>query len=158
MIRTLSRSFWEITVRAALLAVALAALAGGLPREARADASQLCRAGSNMILAPFDAFLGPFIAGKDEYYGITEIDDPNFLKAVGIVPGFILLNGLQLGGSMFREISALMELPIGMVTLFRDGAQPPLFRSQEEAWALFSEDYGKCPVRFGTSYNTINDG
>ena len=148
----------EITVRAALLALALASLAGGLPREARADASQLCRAGSNMVLAPFDALLGPFIAGKDEYYGVTQIDDPDALKAIGVIPGYILLNGLQLGGSMLREISALMELPIGMVTLFRDGPQPPLFRSQEDAWALFSDEYGKCPLHFGVSYNTINDG
>jgi hypothetical protein len=152
------RSLREITVRAALLALLLASFGITLPGEARADASQLCRAASNMVLAPFDAFLGPFIAGKDEYYGIREIDDPAVIKGIGIIPGYILLNGMQLGGSMFREISALMELPIGMVTLFRDGAQPPLFRSQEEAWALFSEDYGKCPVRFGTSYNTINDG
>jgi hypothetical protein len=142
----------------AALALLLAALVSVAPRTAHADASQLCRAGSNMVLAPFDFLLGPFIAGKDEYYGLREIDDPDALKAVGVVPGYLLLNGLQLGGSIFREISALMELPIGAVTLFRDGAQPPLFRSQEEAWALFSEDYGKCPVRFGTSYNTINDG
>jgi hypothetical protein len=147
-----------VSLRAAVLGLALAALVSGAPKDARADSSQICRAGSNMLLAPFDAFLGPFIAGKDEYYGITEIDDPDTLKAIGVVPGYILLMGLQLGGSMFREISALMELPMGMVTLFRDGAQPPLFRSQEEAWALFSEDYGPCPVRFGTSYNTINDG
>jgi hypothetical protein len=144
---------------AALLALTLASLAG-LPGEARADATQLCRAASNMVLAPFDAALGPFIAGKDEYYGLTEIDDPAALKVIGAVPGYVLLTGMQLGGSMFREISALMELPMGMITLFRDGAQGPLFRSQEEAWALYSEDFadGKCPVRFGTSYNTINDG
>ena len=154
MIRNLSL----VCLRAALGGMALAAVFALAPREARADATQLCRAGSNMVLAPFDAVLGPFIAGKDVYYGLTQIDDPDYIKAIGVVPGYILLNGLQLGGSMFREISALMELPIGMVTLFRDGAQPPLFRSQEEAWALLSEDYGKCPVRFGTSYNTINDG
>ena len=146
-------------VRNLLLACVLAAgFVVWAPQDARADATQLCRAGANLVLAPFDALLGPIIAGKDEYYGLTEIDDPVALKAFGAIPGYILLNGLQLGGSMFREISALMELPIGMVTLFRDGPQPPLFRSQEEAWALFSEDYGKCPVRFGTSYNTINDG
>ena len=154
MIRNLSL----VCLRAALCGMALAAFLGLAPREARADATQLCRASTNMLLAPFDAVLGPFIAGKDEYYGITNIDDPDYLKAVGVVPGYILLNGLQLGGSMFREIAALMELPMGMVTLFRDGAQPPLFRSQEEAWALYSEDFGKCPIRFGTSYNTINDG
>jgi hypothetical protein len=154
MIRNLSL----VCLRAALCGTALAAFLALAPRDARADASQLCRAGSNIVLAPFDFLLGPFIAAKDEYYGITNIDDPDVIKAIGIVPGYILLNGTQLGGSMFREISAFMELPMGMVTLFRDGAQPPLFRSQQEAWALFSEDYGECPVRFGTSYNTINDG
>ena len=154
MIRNLSL----VSVRAALCGMALAAFLGLAPRDAHADATQLCRAGANMFLAPFDFALGPFIAAKDEYYGVTNIDDPDYLKAIGVVPGYILLNGMQLGGSMFREISALMELPMGMVTLFREGPQPPLFRSQEEAWALFSEDYGKCPIRFGTSYNTINDG
>ena len=144
--------------RAALLGLALLASVTVAPRTASADATQLCRATSNLVLAPLDAALGPFIAGKDEYYGLTEIDDPDALKAVGVVPGYILLVGMQLGGSMFREISAFMELPMGMVTLFRDGPQPPLFRSQEEAWALYSEDFGKCPVRLGTSYNTINDG
>lgn len=152
------RSFREITVRAGFAALLVASLGALLPSPARADATQLCRAGSNLILAPFDAALGPFIAGKDEYYGITEIDDPDALKAIGVVPGYILLTGMQLGGSFFREVAALMELPMGMVTLFREGAQPPLFRSQEEAWALYSEEFGVCPVRFGTSYNTINDG
>ena len=156
MIRNLSL----VCVRAALCGMALAAFLGLAPHDARADATQLCRAGANMFLAPFDFALGPFIAAKDEYYGLTNIDDPNVLKAIAVVPGYILLNGTQLGGSMFREISALMELPMGLVTLWRDGAQPPLFRSQEEAWALYSDDVagGKCPIRFGTSYNTINDG
>jgi hypothetical protein len=152
------RSIREIAARAGLAGLLLASLAGGLPSDARADATQLCRAGSNMILAPFDAALGPFIAGKDEYYGLTEIDDPDALKAIGVVPGYILLIGMQVGGSFFRELSALMELPMGMVTLFRDGAQPALFRSQEEAWALYNDEFGVCPFRFGTSYNTINDG
>jgi hypothetical protein len=152
------RSLQAITVRSALLGIALAALVGLAPGDAKADSSQICRAGANMFLAPFDAFLGPFIAAKDEYYGITEIGDPKALKVVGAVPGYILLMGMQLGGSMFREMAAIMELPIGMVTLFRDGAQPPLFRSQEEAWALYTNDFGPCPVHFAVSYNTINDG
>ncbi|MFI5317689.1 MAG: hypothetical protein ACHQ6T_18445 [Myxococcota bacterium] len=152
------RSLEAFSVRAALLGVLLGTLVSLAPSEARADSSQICRAGANMFLAPFDAFLGPFIAGKDEYYGLREIGDPKALKVVGAVPGYILLMGMQLGGSMFREMAALMELPIGMVTLFRDGAQPPLFRSQEEAWALYTNDFGPCPVHFAVSYNTINDG
>ena len=145
-------------VRTIALFALLLALAGGIPAQARADAGQLCRATSNMVLAPGDMILGPFIAGKDEYYGLTEIDDPTALKVVGAVPGYILLVGLQTGGSIIRAIAGVMEFPLGVVTLFREGEQPPLFRSQNDAWALYSDDFGPCPVRIGTSYNTINDG
>jgi hypothetical protein len=138
--------------------LASAALVSGLPGDAKADASQLCRAGANLVLAPIDLVAGPFIAGKDEYYGLTEIDDPMPLKVVGAVPGYILLVALQGGGTIFREMAGVMELVPGAVTFFREGSQPPLFRSQQEAWALYSEDFGPCPVHIGTSYNTINDG
>jgi len=145
-------------LRMLLVALAIGAGVGGTPSTARADASQLCRAASNMVLAPADVALSPFIAAKDEYYGLREIGDPIGLKIVGAALGYLLLLGLQAGGTALREISALMELPMGMVTLFREGAQPPLFRSQQDAWALYNEDYGVCPVHFGVSYNTINDG
>src|SRR5262249_40444400 len=148
--------YGKTSVRALLLALTLAALAGGIPREASADAGQLCRGASNLVLAPADMILGPAIALKDEYYGMTEISDPMALKIVGAVPGSILLLGLQTGGSIIREISALMETPLGVVPLFREGEQPPLFRSQQDAWAWYSDDFGPCPVRFATSYNTIN--
>jgi hypothetical protein len=143
--------------------VALAALVfvgsvGMTPRTANADASQLCRAGANLVLAPFDVLLGPYIAAKDEYYGLTEIDDPMGLKVAGAVPGYVLLLGMQLGGALFREIAGVFEIIPGVVTLFREGAQPPLYRSMEDAWAIYSENYGPCPVHIGVSYNTINDG
>ena len=146
------------SVRVMVLALALVAAFGFTPTPARADASQLCRGASNLVLAPADIALSPFIAGKDEYYGIREIDDPWALKVVGAVPGYFLLLGLQTGGTIFREIAAVIEIPFGMVTLFREGAQPPLFRSQQDAWSLYNNDFGPCPVRFGVSYNTINDG
>src|SRR5262249_14316523 len=72
----MSHGFGIFSVRALLLALVAATLAGGTPSQARADAGQLCRAASNMVLAPGDMIMGPFIAGKDEYYGLTEIDDP----------------------------------------------------------------------------------
>ena len=153
----MSFGFKTTSLRALALALALAALAAGAPSQARADAGQLCRAASNMVLAPADMILGPAIAGKDEYYGLTEIDDPMAMKVIGAVPGYILLLGLQTGGSIIREIAAVMEMPLGVITLFREGEQPPLFRSQQDAWAWYSEDFGPCPVRFATSYNTINE-
>ena len=147
----------KMSLRALLLALGLATLASGFPGQARADAGQLCRSVANMVLSPTDMILGPFVAGKDEYYGMTEIDDPAALKVVGAVPGYVLLLGLQTGGSIFRAIAGVMEFPLGVVTLFREGEQPPLFRSQQDAWAWYAEDFGPCPVHVGISYNTINE-
>ncbi len=148
----------SLTLHTALVALALMAALVGTPGEAKADASQLCRAGANLVLAPFDVLLGPYIAAKDEYYGLTEIDDPMGLKIAGAVPGYALLLGLQVGGAIFREIAGVFEIIPGFVTLFREGAQPPLYRSAEDAWAIFADQYGPCPVKIGISYNTINDG
>jgi hypothetical protein len=55
-------------------------------------------------------------------------------------------------------IAGAFETIPGVVTLFRAEPQPPLFRSGEDAWAIFADQYGPCPVKFGISYNTINDG
>jgi hypothetical protein len=146
------------SVSALLVALIVAATLSATPGSAKADASQLCRAGANLVLAPFDALLGPYIAGKDEYYGLTEIDDPMYNKVGAAVPGYVLLLGLQVGGAIFREIAGVFEIIPGFITLFRDDAQPPLFRSMEDAWSIYSETYGPCPVHIGVSYNTINDG
>ncbi|HXZ86154.1 MAG TPA: hypothetical protein VEI82_11765, partial [Myxococcota bacterium] len=108
------QAFGAWGVRAALLALAVCMLVAGTPTPARADASQLCRAAANLVLAPADAALAPVIAAKDEYYGLREIGDPIGLKIVGAAPGYLLLLGMQAGGTVFREISALMELPMGM--------------------------------------------
>ena len=148
----------SLSLRTALLALALAVAVSGTASPAHADASQLCRSGANLVLAPFDVLLGPYIAAKDEYYGLTEIDDPMALKVAGAVPGYALLLGLQVGGALFREIAGVFEFLPGLVTLFREGSQPPLYRSAEDAWAIFADQYGPCPVKIGISYNTINDG
>ena len=148
----------SLVCRMAVFAVALAVALSGAPGEAKADASQLCRATANLVLAPFDALLAPIIVAKDEYYGLTEIDDPLALKIAGAAPGYVFLLGVQIGGAIFREISAAFEFIPGLVTLFREGSQPALYRSAEDAWALYAEQYGPCPVKLGISYNTINDG
>ncbi len=148
----------SLSLRTALLALAFALALSGTPRQATADSSQLCRAGMNLVLFPLDAVLGPFIVAKDEYYGLTEIDDPMALKVAGAVPGYVFLLGVQVGGAIFRAIGGVFEIIPGFVTLFREEAQPALYRSAEDAWSLYSEQYGPCPVKVGISYNTINDG
>jgi hypothetical protein len=147
-----------LSLRTALIALAFAIALSGTPRQASADSSQLCRAGMNLVLCPLAAPLSPYIVAKDDYYGLTQIDDPMALKVVGAAPGYVFLLGVQIGGSIFRGIAGVFEIIPGFVTLFREEAQPPLYRSAEDAWSLYSEQYGPCPVKVGISYNTINDG
>ena len=122
-----------LSVRTAFLALALMAALFGAPGDAKADASQLCRAGANLVLAPFDALLAPVIISKDMYYGLTEIDDPMGLKIAGAVPGFIFLNGVQVGGAIFREIAAVFER--SSQNLRRDSALAAMKPSPVRAFA-----------------------
>jgi hypothetical protein len=142
---------------ATLVAAALLGLAG-TPRPASADATQICRAFMNVTLAPFDAVFSPIITARDMHYGVTEIDDRVYNRILGVIPGYVFLNTVQLGGAVIRVVAGGLEILPGLFTLFREGAQPPLFRAQDEAWSLYSKNWGVCPIRIGSSYNTINEG
>ena len=56
-----------------------------------------------------------------------------------------------------RVIGGIFEFIPGMITFFQEGSQPALFRNHDETWALYKADFGPCPVRIGSSYNTINE-
>jgi hypothetical protein len=151
----------SVAARRTTLAVCILALLVGsvaTPRTASADAAQFCRANMNMLLAPFDIVLSPFITAKDMYYGITEVDDEILIKIIAVPPGYLWLNTVQIGGGVIRFASGIFEFFPGMFTFFREGTTGPLFRSQDETWQMYNTDFGPCPFRFGTSYNTINEG
>ena len=155
-IRALTRA---PSARALCLGVALACLfTVAVPKQAHADGSQLCRAGMNLALFPFDIVLSPFITAKDMYYGLTEIGDEVLIQIVATVPGYFYLNTVQVGGGIIRGLAGIYEIPPGLFTLFREGDSGALYRSQDETWQMVNKDFGPCPFRFGSSYNTINEG
>jgi hypothetical protein len=138
-------------------ALALALVLGTAPKEAQADASGLCRAFTTILLAPTDLLLGPLIAAHDLHYGLTSQGDPLMLQFVGTGPAYLWLLSLQAGGAVIRLASGIYEIIPGFFTLFDEGPSTPLNRSQDEAWSLYSNDFGPCPVRIGSSYQTINE-
>ena len=145
----------SVLARIGLFSLTLTLLLGVQPKIAHADATQLCRSVSSIALAPTDILFSPYIAGRDLWYGMTEWDDPQALR-IGTAPiGYLYLNAMQIGGAIMRVIGGIFEFPMGLVTLFREGAERPLFKSQDETVALYSEDFGPCPVRIGSSYQTI---
>jgi len=142
---------------APLLALALI-VATATPREASADASTLCRSVSMIALAPFDIVLSPFITAHDMHYGLSEVGDEPVIRVVAALPGYVWLNTVQVGGAFLRVITGAIEFVPGLFTLFREGGDKPQFQSQDETWQLYSNDIGPCPIRFGSSYNSINEG
>jgi hypothetical protein len=143
--------------RATVTLLALIVVVGGLPRNASADASGLCRSFGMITLAPTDVLFGPFIAAKDLKYGMDEMGDALSMKLLMAIPGYLWLCTLQGGGAILRVISGGLEFIPGVFTLFREGPSKPMFTSQDEAWALYSADWGPCPIRVGVSYQTINE-
>ena len=148
----------RLLIRATTGALLIALLLGLTPRGASADATQLCRSISSIVLAPTDIPFAPYIAQHDLYVGLLEQDDDWYKKVIATPPGVVWLLGLQAAGTVVRVVTGVMEFVPGLFTLFREEPQGALFRSQDEAWAVYSEDFGPCPVRIGTSYQTINEG
>ena len=144
-------------LRVTAAAVALTLVLASAPKQASADASGLCRAFTMIVFAPTDLVFGPVIAAHDLHYGLTSQGGPILLQAFAAPIGYAWLVSLQFGGSVLRLASGVYEIIPGIFTLFREGPSTPLNRSVDEAWALYSDDFGPCPVRIGVSYQTINE-
>ena len=84
-------------VRSALVLLVSTLFIGLHPSPAGADASQLCRSVSSIVLAPGDLVFAPVIAAKDIWYGMGEWDDPLALQMAAVFPGYVYLNAMQLG-------------------------------------------------------------
>ncbi len=138
-----------------LVALALVVSAALTPRAASADASQLCRSLSSIVLAPTDILFAPVTTGNDILIGLADQDDHWLPITLGVVPGYAWLNALQVGGAVLRVASGVLEFVPGLFTLGFEKSPDPLFASQDEAEAVVSEDLGPCPVRIGVHYNTI---
>lgn len=138
-----------------LVALALVASAGLTPRAASADASQLCRSLSSIVLAPTDILFAPVTTASDIRTGLADQDDHWLPIVLGIVPGYVWLNYVQVGGTILRIAAGALEFVPGLFTLPREQSPGPLFTSQDEAEAVLSTDVGPCPIRIGVHYNTI---
>jgi hypothetical protein len=143
---------------ASLLALVVAV--GGLvpTRPAQADASQLCRSLTTLLLAPTDILLTPYIVPLDMYTGLTEQSDHWLPVTLGAVPGVAWLTGMQLGGTAIRVVAGAFEFIPGLITLPREKSPSALYTSQDEAEQVYSAEWGPCPIRIGTHYNSIPFG
>jgi hypothetical protein len=139
----------------AALAAILACLTLGLgPQQASADATQLCRSFTAVLLAPGDIIAAPYIAYSDIRTNMADYDDSRGVKIAYTVPGYAFLNFVQVWGTGIRIVAGALEFLPGLFTLFREGSPSAFFQNWEEGEALYSEDWGPCPIRVGSSYTS----
>lgn len=147
-----------VRTRSAALALALvlALTLGLVPERASADPGQLCRSVSTVLFSPTDVVMTPYIVYQDMMIGYEDYDDHWMAITVGTVPGIAFLGFMQAGGALFRIVAGGLEFVPGLVTLFRSDSPRPLYASLDDAWSEYSNDFGPCPVRIGTHWNSLN--
>jgi hypothetical protein len=148
----MSRPWFRVLV----LSLLVASLAGSVPGPAQADAGQLCRSVSTILLAPTDVIVAPYAIYTDMSIGYEDYSDHWLALTTGTVPGIAFLGFMQVGGALFRVVAGTLEFVPGLVTLFREDSPKPLFPSLDDAWSDYSEDLGPCPIRVGVHWNSLN--
>lgn len=129
------------------------------PHSAQATGATLKRSVSNMLMAPLDLVTAPITSVRILVNGFKTQDDSTLVRTVYVVPGFVFLNLLEMGGSVIREVSGLLELAPGVVLVVSKSDLQPLFAPPEQAIALVDQDLVVLKLKFGLDYtNTLGGG
>ena len=141
-------------LRAALVAAALLASLGS-PAPAAAGPDTLKRAIGNIVFAPIDMALSPFIAANTIYTNLRNVDDTVGVRVVYVPMGFAWNTGVQAMGAVTREITGLLELLPGIGLFFLKADMDPLLAPVERGNALLSVDSETFPIKIGIDYTTV---
>ena len=140
-----------LSLGVALLVTSLASTL--VPARASADAVQLCRSLTAIALAPTDIILSPYISYQDLRTGLDENDDTLGVKLAYIVPGYIFLNFMQVGGAAIRVVAGALEFVPGLFSLPRETSGKAFFANWADGRALYDSEWGPCLIKIGSSYN-----
>jgi len=135
---------------------ALLTLALAVAPPASASPETLKRATSNILFAPLDVVLSPVVAGQIIYTNLREIDDSRWVRIAYPVPGYVWILGVELGASVLREVTGLIELLPGIGLLFFDADLDPLYHPVERGTALVDEQTKLLNVKFGVDYISVS--
>lgn len=101
--------------RAIATALTVLCLLVWLPASASASPDTLRRGLSNIINAPFDMVLAPFVGGVTLAENLASIDDTPAVRVVYALPGWVWLSGLNFGAGGIRLISGALECIPGVL-------------------------------------------
>ncbi len=145
---TTRRSRLRVAALSALLALAIAAPATASPETLR-------RSIGNIFFAPFDLALAPVVAANTVYVNLQEIDDSEAVRFVYPIPGWMWTTGVQIGASVIRVITGLLELLPGLALLPFEADLDPLFDPVERGDALVDIETTPLRIKFGVNYTTV---
>jgi hypothetical protein len=140
-------------LRPAAACALLAALVAAAPAQAGPDV--LKRSVGNIVFAPIDMVLSPFIAANTMYNNLRNVDDSLGVRIAYVPMGFCWNTGVQAMGAVTREITGLLELVPGIGLFFLDADMDPLLAPVDRGNALLSVDSEIFPVRVGIDYTTV---
>jgi hypothetical protein len=142
------------SARRAFVALALL-LALGAASPAQAGPDTLKRSVGNIVFAPIDMVLSPFIAANTIYTNLRNVDDSIGVRCAYVPMGFAWNTGVQAFGAVTREITGLLEFLPGIGLFFLKADMDPLLAPVERGNALMSVDNDIFPVKIGIDYTTV---
>lgn len=122
---------------------------------ASASPETLKRSMGNILFAPFDVVLSPVVAGRIVYTNMRDIDDSQWVRIVYPLPGYVWTTGVQIGASVIREITGLIELLPGLGLVFLEADLDPLFDPVERGEALVDVETPVLNIKFGMNYTSV---
>src|SRR5262249_23760217 len=106
----------------------------------------------NLTQFPLDAGLAPVVAGWTIYKNMTNIGDSMGVRIFYPVPGFAWNIMVNVGSSVLRGVSGVIEFVPGVVLLPLDADLDPSFGPAEDNSGLVQGENGTYDTRSGIDY------
>lgn len=137
--------------RKALVATA-ALLALCLPASAQASPETLSRSVSNILFAPLDLLFSPVSSGLLVYNSLLDIDDTTGVRVAYTIPGFFWSTGANMGASVLRLTTGLIQFVPGVLLYPFETDMEPLMDPIDDGEGLVDEELPFMAVKFGINF------
>jgi hypothetical protein len=137
-------------LRTLLAVVALLALL--VPASAQASPETLTRSVTNIIFSPLDLLTSPISAGLLVYNGLQDIEDTTGVRVAYTVPGYLWATGTNMGASVLRGVTGLIQLPFGIVLYPFETDLEPLMDPIDDGDGIVDTELPFMPVKFGINF------
>ena len=138
--------------RRVVSALLAALLVVGAAAPASASSETLKRAHSNLAFGPLDFVLSPVTGTTGVYNNLQDIDDTMAVRVVYTIPGVVWNTAFNMGGSVLRTFTGLLEVVPGILLLPFEADMDPIFAPPERAPALIDEEFDNFSLKIGINY------